>query len=137
MPPLRWHKEDIPLLVSHFLKQRTPEGTPLPTIPGDVIDRLMEYNWPGNVRELLNEIRRYLTTGELELHAEALAMVSQPFTNGVIDSETKTYAEIIENVERRLLTKALALHQGSRVKTAEALQIPLRSLHRKIKQYQL
>ena len=137
MPPLRWHKEDIPLLVSHFLKQRIPEGTPLPMIPGDIMDRLIAYNWPGNVRELLNEIRRYLTTGELELQAEIPLMPSQLPTNFLSDSQGKTYAEIIEDVERRLLTTALAHYQGSRIKTAEALQIPLRSLHRKIKQYQL
>ncbi len=137
MPPLRWHKEDIPLLVSHFLKQRSPEGTPLPSIPVSIMERFMAYDWPGNIRELFNEIRRYLTTGELELQTALLPETSQPPSNFIVRSTGSTYPEIIEEVERWLLAKTLAQYDGNRVKTAEVLDIPLRSLHRKIKKYQL
>jgi PAS domain S-box-containing protein len=138
MPPLRWHKEDIPLLIAHFLAQRTPEEeSPLSTIPADVMQRLMEYNWPGNVRELFNELRRYFTTGELELADDTIPDDAQGPADLTVRAKGRTYTAIIEEVERWLLAKSLAQHQGNRVKTAEALDMPLRSLHRKIKKYQL
>lgn len=138
MPPLRWHKEDIPLLVAHFLTQRTPEEeSPQSTIPASIMQRLMTYNWPGNVRELFNEIRRYLTTGELELADDTISDDAQGPADLTIRSKGRTYTAIIEEVERWLLARSLAQHRGNRVKTAETLDIPLRSLHRKIKKYQL
>lgn len=141
MPPLRLHKEDIPILVAHFLKQRTSEGASLPAIPGNIMERLMAYDWPGNVRELFNEIRRYLTVGELELKGKTRPLDDTEAPRSASDfsirSEGRTYTDILEDVEKWLIAKALAQHQGNRVRTAEALEIPLRSLHRKIKKYQL
>ena len=59
MPPLRDHKEDIPLLVRHFIKKYgTKFGHNIKTIPKSSMNRLREYDWPGNVRELENIIER-------------------------------------------------------------------------------
>ncbi len=136
LPPLRWHKEDVPLLITHFLAQRTPsEGTP-PTIPGEIVEQLLVYDWPGNVRELFNELRRYLATGELELSG-AYPAPPDGSSRIAIDPSGRTFNEVIEEVEKHLIAHALTQHRGSKVKTAETLQLPLRSLHRKIKRYQL
>jgi transcriptional regulator with PAS, ATPase and Fis domain len=59
-PPLRERKEDIPLLVDHFLS-RYSSGEPLPTIPGEIMEILYNYDWPGNVREFQNALQRYLS----------------------------------------------------------------------------
>jgi transcriptional regulator with PAS, ATPase and Fis domain len=136
MPPLRRHKEDIPLLISHFLQQRTSPDTALPAIPGDIVEQLLAYEWPGNVRELFNELRRYLTTGELELR-DTLAPGTNENLGFLINPKGKMFNDVIEEVEKRLIADALAKYAGNKVNTAEALQIPLRSLHRKIKKYKL
>lgn len=63
-PPLRKRKEDIPLLVKHFVKKYEGKmGREIKKIPDNVIDALMLYNWPGNIRELENKIERALILG--------------------------------------------------------------------------
>ena len=58
LPPLRQRKNDIPLLVSHFLKQAEQENnTPMPSLAGESLNLLLDYDWPGNVRELKNVIQ--------------------------------------------------------------------------------
>jgi PAS domain S-box-containing protein len=136
IPPLRWRKEDIPLLITHFLTQRSSANGIPPTIPGDIVEQLLVYDWPGNVRELFNELRRYLATGELELSSTHLAR-SDEGSGLTIKPDGRAFNDIIEEVEKHLIADALEQHNGNKVKTAEMLQIPLRSLHRKIKKYQL
>ena len=65
LPPLCHRKQDIPLLVEHFLrKMKGPSG---PTsIPGRIMDTLIAYDWPGNVRELRNVLQRYVALGHLD-----------------------------------------------------------------------
>jgi len=65
VPPLRDRKEDIPLLMEHFLKLYSENGDP-PPVPGQVLEALMSYDWPGNVRELQNAIQRYIAVKRLE-----------------------------------------------------------------------
>ncbi|WP_035217581.1 sigma-54 interaction domain-containing protein [Desulfatibacillum aliphaticivorans] len=62
IPPLRARKGDIPALVDHFIqkKSRSLSIHPIPSLGGDAIDMLMDYNWPGNVRELENAVEREL-----------------------------------------------------------------------------
>jgi formate hydrogenlyase transcriptional activator len=61
VPPLRQRREDIPLLVRHFVaKKQTRLGRPIPEIPRTTLERLMAYPWPGNVRELENVVERSL-----------------------------------------------------------------------------
>jgi len=65
MPPLRYRKDDIPLLVEHFLGLYSSENNIL-TIPGQVLETLINYNWPGNVRELQNVLQRYFAVKHLD-----------------------------------------------------------------------
>jgi PAS domain S-box-containing protein len=136
MPPLRQHKEDIPLLITHFLKQRTASDTATSTIPPDIIEQLCAYDWPGNVRELYNELRRYLATGEVELRGESIEP-SLSASEVTVVPRGRTFNDIIGSIEKQLITDALTQTQGNKTKAAQLLQIPLITLHRKIKKYAL
>ena len=61
LPPLRERKEDIPLLIEHFMQNYPPPSKNLPKITIRVMEALTSYDWPGNVRELINTMHRYLT----------------------------------------------------------------------------
>jgi two-component system, NtrC family, response regulator HydG len=65
LPPLRNRKQDIPLLVEHFLR-KIKKSSEMARIPGNIMDILIEYDWPGNVRELRNVLQRYVTLGHIE-----------------------------------------------------------------------
>ena len=66
VPPLRERREDIPLLLEHFLKFYSEDGR-VPPLPGHVIEVLIRYDWPGNVRELQNVVQRYITVKQVDL----------------------------------------------------------------------
>ena len=65
LPPLRERKEDIPLLVEHFMALYRQGEEPF-RLPEKIMETLFAYNWPGNVRELQNVIQRYLTEKKLD-----------------------------------------------------------------------
>ena len=69
LPPLRERKEDIPLLIEHFMQNHPPSKN-LPTITLRVMEALTSYDWPGNVRELQNTLHRYVTLGEVDFLGE-------------------------------------------------------------------
>src|SRR5262249_54570163 len=66
IPPLRERREDILVLLAHFLDRfATKYGRPLPAVPSPVLEALLAYDWPGNVRELENAVERLLVMGPL------------------------------------------------------------------------
>jgi formate hydrogenlyase transcriptional activator len=138
LPPLRERREDLPLLIDHFLQQYADEED-CPTIPTCIMEALCTYHWPGNVRELQNELQRYLAEQRLEFignistESEAKSEISQAES----ELENLKLREALEVFEKRLIVKRLAQNQGHTGKTAEVLGIPLRTLQRKIKNYQL
>ncbi len=126
LPPLRERREDIPLLVDHFVRKISPApGTP--KIPGNIMDTLMEYEWPGNVRELRNVLQRYLTLGRLEFLTPSLAdggkTVLLPQLNLI---------HAVKQIEASLIAQALQQAGGNRTRAAEMLGISRRALFRKI-----
>ncbi len=136
MPPLRRRKEDIPLLVTHFL-DRTEAGSRM--IPRELMERFRAYDWPGNVRELFNELRRYLATGEVELNGPVLEKhKEQPLGDtAILLPEGRTFQEITEAFERRVLKKALSQFDGNRTRISEQLGIPRKTLYRKLAKHRL
>jgi len=136
LPPLRWHKEDIPLLIAHFLHQHTDAWTPPPTIPPTILERFDGYEWPGNVRELFNELRRYLTTGEVEL-ADSLPTESAGEKNGTGIQDDLPLSEAIERFEHYYIPRTLHRHGGHKGNTADILGIDRKTLYRKLKKYGL
>lgn len=127
LPPLRKRKQDLPLLVEHFLRQmKTPAG--LTRIPGHIMDLLITHDWPGNVRELRNVLQRYVTLGHLDFLSPDQTAESLP-----ADDELNLRKATLE-LERRLISKALAQAGGNRTKAATLLGISRRALFRKTSQ---
>ncbi|GJQ21537.1 MAG: acetoacetate metabolism regulatory protein AtoC [Bacteroidia bacterium] len=139
IPPLRERKEDIPLLVDHFLKKYGGKRTLYAT--KEVYQQLKDYPWPGNVRELENVIQRatVLAQGKY-VTPEHIALA--PMMSGIqvpIPTTSSPYAlrEILAKVEREVILKALEVSKWNRTKTAALLKIDRRVLFSKIKEYGL
>ena len=143
MPPLRERKEDIPLLVEHFLnKHRFSPNSPPARISEDALENLMRHDWPGNVRELENTIERavVLSQGGV-ITAQHLVLV--PLTERkFLDLEQKVQKrvplkDIIAEVEKQLILEALEQAQGNRSQAAKILGIYRRLLYAKMKEYDI
>jgi len=136
IPPLRQRKEDIPLLLEHFLKLQS-EDRKVPRIPGHVIEMLISYEWPGNVRELQNAIQRHLVVGRIEFipgdsfDTEEPDRPAEPGKHDHAEEELRL-SENMEDAERAVIRKALDQHQGNKTLAAEALGISRRTLSRKL-----
>lgn len=139
VPPLRERREDIPLLADHFLEQYS-EGDQHSTIPGKIMGILCKYEWPGNVRELQNVLQRYLTTQRLEFSgSETVEPIVIDDISDIIHESQKASAlrEALEMFEKNFILSTLEQHNGHREKTAKTLGIPTRTLHRKMRKYQI
>ncbi|MBN1255585.1 MAG: sigma-54-dependent Fis family transcriptional regulator [Deltaproteobacteria bacterium] len=137
LPPLREHKEDIPLLVHHFIEKCNIEmGEKAERISEDALNLLMAYDWPGNVRELENAIERamVITKGKIikteDLHLSPQARKGK---RTVSSSDDKT----IKSIEKKHITKILAENNWNIQKSAEQLGIDRVTLYNKIKKYKL
>jgi two-component system response regulator PilR (NtrC family) len=144
LPPLRDRKEDIPLLVQHFLEKFTDEGRkgPLILTPA-AMDRLMSYDWPGNVRELENVIERAVVLcPDREIgpdlipdHVSANPLVGTPEV--VIPPQGIHFREVIIGHERRYIEAALEAAGGVQKKAAELLHIKATTLNEMMKRYEI
>jgi transcriptional regulator with PAS, ATPase and Fis domain len=137
MPPLRKRKEDLALLLEHFFKSYNEEMKPS-NIPGKVFDALYNYDWPGNIRELQNVVQRYITLGRLDF----IAKTPIPTHDGMGVSDEITNDEsglqnTVEAFEKQHITRVLVQNEWHRGKTAAYLDIPPKTLYRKMKKYQL
>jgi DNA-binding NtrC family response regulator len=145
LPPLRERKEDIPLLVEHFLKKYCQENARegLHFTP-EAMKIMMDYDWPGNVRELENAVERavVLSSGP-NLTPEVLP--EQLSFDGSHDAralaweglEGRSLFEIMESYERRVILDMLSRSNWSQTEAAERFKIPLSTLNQKIKRLQI
>ncbi|MBI3264855.1 MAG: sigma-54-dependent Fis family transcriptional regulator [Acidobacteria bacterium] len=144
LPPLRERKEDIPLLVQHFLEKYGEENNrkSLELTP-DALDLMLEYDWPGNVRELENVIERavVLATGArigTELIPDQVR--SRPFfqlPQVVVPPEGISFKEVISDFEKRLIESTLETAGGVQKRAAELLHIKPTTLNEMIKRYDI
>lgn len=125
LPPLRRRREDIPLLVDHFVRLLVP-GPGTPKIPGNIMDALLEYDWPGNVRELRNVLQRYLTLGRLEFLTPATTAGAGAHLPRL------DLNQAVQQLEHALIAQALQQADGNRTRAAQLLGISRRALFRKI-----
>jgi len=136
LPPLRRRKDDIPLLVEHFLRHYSG-GKKIPLIPGKVLEALINYDWPGNVRELQNVIQRFLTVGRLEFLTDIEP--GQMDIGYAGDNANGRYVNktglrrTVESVERDVIKNTLDRHNANKSKSAEVLGITRKTLSRKMK----
>jgi transcriptional regulator with PAS, ATPase and Fis domain len=138
VPPLRERREDIPLLVDHFLRQFTTlYRKSFRAIAPSAMDRLVSSQWPGNVRQLQNVIEQAVVMTEGEILREGDLFVdthpSPPHrVSGVLELESGL---LLREVERRYILRTLVSVGGSRTLAAKRLGISLRCLQYKLKMY--
>jgi two-component system, NtrC family, nitrogen regulation response regulator NtrX len=143
VPPLRERKEDIPLLVAHFVDLLTRrEGMPPRTIDPSAVSRLQELDWPGNVRELRNTIERLLilSTGPRIGAEDVDRLVGRRATDEIglgALTECRTFEEFKQAAERAFLLAKLREQDWNVSETARVLDMPRSNLYKKIERYGL
>ena len=163
LPPLRERREDIPLLVGHFLRLYNEQNyRHVPHVHAKAMELLCRYDWPGNVRELQNYIERavVLAPGDeltCDLLPEAVlgekprrigrlrpanldALAAELIEQGVIAAGPRgdnLYAAIVSRVERELLHQVMAACDNVQIKAAERLGINRNTLRKKLEEYGL
>jgi len=139
LPPLRDRREDIPLLVAHFLKKFAPDAPP--QMSQSAMRSLMAYPWPGNVRQLENAIERAVTLsgGRTEIDVTDLLPEMQdvppPTATPYVDlpDEGMDLSAYLSSLERDLIKRALDRTRGNRNKASEVLHIKRTTLVEKMK----
>jgi two-component system NtrC family response regulator len=139
LPPLRQRREDIPLLVEHFLTKFAP-GKQV-TVTPKAFELLTQYHWSGNVRELENVVERALILSEggdiyPEHLPDSLKTSSRP-GNGLLDIEIPDEGISLEDLEKDLLQKALRKAGGNQTRAAELLGITRHTLIYRLEKYGL
>jgi len=133
LPPLREKKDDIPLLVEHFLHLYS-KGKKFPTIAGRIIEVLYNHDWPGNVRELQSVIQRYLAVGNFDfLRVDSSADKIMGELDQDYGKEVPDLRSAMESFEKRLIHKALNQYRWHRGKAAAVLGIDAKTLYTKMK----
>ncbi|MCF8036577.1 MAG: sigma 54-interacting transcriptional regulator [Desulfobacteraceae bacterium] len=136
MPPLRHRKEDLPLLVDHFLHQYAG-ADPVPPLTGAILDAVYAHQWPGNVRELQNVIHRYVSVNRFELPGAALPESPAQSLVPEAPEPAGDLRQRLLDFEKRVIVAALEKHRWRRADTAAALGINRRTLFKKIRQHGL
>jgi DNA-binding NtrC family response regulator len=138
LPPLRQRKEDIPLLVEHFLRKYSQENErQYRRMTPEGLRPLISYSWPGNVRELENVIERavVLSSGTeigVDLLPDQIAGRGTPFP--VLEHRPDaSLFDILEDCERRIITDMLEKCNWNQTEAAERFRVPLSTLNQKIK----
>ncbi|MCG8618863.1 MAG: sigma-54 dependent transcriptional regulator [Desulfobacterales bacterium] len=150
LPPLRERREDIPLLIYHFLGQYST-GSPLPYIPPEIMSALEAYDWPGNVRELQNIIHRYVALNRLDVfdrffdgtpdgsdaHHHSENVLSPELSDGAKLPDdicgSKGLSSHLQAYEKQLLVRYLRQNQWNQSRVAALLGINRKTLYSKIK----
>lgn len=136
MPPLRSRKEDIPLLVNHFLEKLDPSRSK--KISSEAMKTLSHYNWPGNIRELQNAIERALIV------CQGAEIQSVHFPKELLNSSEETPPPEINlteggfslgELEKHLIIKALEKHNYNQTKVAKYLGITRPTLLYRLQKY--
>jgi len=159
LPPLRRRKDDIPLLIEHFLRIYAGEKV-VPSIPGQVLESLVQYDWPGNVRELQNVIQRYVAVRRLDFLSPPPAPVAPaadpgrggdaggPATtpdrpraspdSGAVAAPAREDLRLkgnVANLERAAIREALLRFKGNKSRAADYLGISRKTLARKLQRF--
>jgi len=136
LPPLRERPEDIPLLSRFFIDEIARENQrPTRDIAPEALDLLLAYNWPGNVRELRNTLEGIIvlsTRDRIEV-----ADLPEHLRQGASAQAVIRHGMTMTEIEREAIRRALEQTGGRRTEAAKILDLSVRTLQRKIKEYQL
>jgi len=144
IPPLRNRREDIALLVQHFLQRYVPERTI--SISDDTMQLLTSYDWPGNIRELRNVVQRMalFTNGSitpknlpLEIHSSNSLDSILKACNRCLVEEKMSFDEVVNCLEMNLVKQALLKSGGNRTHAAKILNLSTSTFRDKLKKYNL
>jgi len=140
LPPLRDHKEDIPLLVEHMLRDlNTKHGRHIRGVNPDVLDLFASYSWPGNVRELRNVLERAAIVSDRDLIGRASLPTDFGHAPAAAASDLASLrfplGTTVEAAERELILQTLS-STNNKTRAAELLGISLKTLHNKLKEYE-
>jgi two-component system response regulator HydG len=140
VPPLRERKQDIPLLVGHFLERLSRASGRTLGVSDEALRLMLQYDWPGNVREMENSLERAsaMSSGPL-LHSADLPSPLQNSAQEQMQQNRPAANRIvpISELERRAILEALARLNGDKLEAARLLGIGKTTLYRKLKEYRL
>ncbi len=139
LPPLRDRREDIPLLVQHFIERACElHGKKVTSITPEAVRRLAAQQWPGNIRELRSVVEQMVVLAESEvLDVDDLPDSIRATTDIVPVAAFSTAGLTMEQLEKLHIASTLKLTGGNREKTAKMLGIGARTLYRKLREYGL
>jgi two-component system response regulator PilR (NtrC family) len=144
LPPLRQRKEDIPLLVSHFLEKYGEEnGRASLKLSSEAYQALLEYDWPGNVRELENVIERAAVLADSSVldkhlipdHVRSGQTFKVPHI--VVPEEGISFRDVITDFEKKLIESSLETSGGVQKRAAQLLGLKPTTLNEMIKRYNI
>jgi DNA-binding NtrC family response regulator len=136
MPPLRDIREDIPLLVNHFIaKHKRFNSESAPEVSPEAMAKLMAYHWPGNVRQLENVIQRAFALGVDEiLHVDDLPNEIVQSSGNQLSPDTNLN---LKALEKRAIQQALQRTRGNKAEAAKLLGVNTTTVYRKMTKYHI
>ena len=151
VPPLRERQEDIPILADHFLQRfARNHGLRSPGFSPSASAALQAHHWPGNVRELQNTVERAVILTDAETPVEVAALGLLPFNGAAsqhspnaraaftpVSPKNGSIVKPMHQIEREHILWALEQTGGNRTKTADLLEISIRTLRNKLNEYRL
>ena len=142
IPPLRERKEDIPLLVKHFIKKHmeanNKDGDDY--LSSSLMKKLQGYSYPGNVRELENIIERMMVLGEEDIDTLPLKKQNENeglFLKSSLSDSGLNLVHFVGNIEKNILLQALEKSGGEKKKAAHLLKLSPRSFRYRLRKYKL
>ncbi len=137
LPPLRERKDDLPILVNHFIEKFNEKfERKIKHFSSSAFDLLMEHNWPGNIRELENVIEHcFVLCGSDVIQVEHLPKRLRDKNVYITSNNSSTDLNHIKDAERNIIIETLKKHNGNKGKTAGELNIHPTTLWRKMKKF--
>ena len=147
LPPLHERRDDISLLIDHFLRSHTEKmNKRINGISAEALELMINYDWPGNIRQLQNAVERscVMVSENQRIEPKHLPpeLISEKNSrnseNKIISDESSILPEkTIDELEEMAIRQSLQKHDGNRAQTAKALDIGLKTLYRKIEKYEI
>jgi len=135
LPPLRERREDIPLLIQHFISKLGKEPKRVSGVSEDALKILINYSWPGNVRELENIIQRAMTLSQREviLPEDLPSSLLQEVDENLVEKGLRV-KYTLDQLEKEYIKKVLIEVGGNKSKAAERLGLDRKTLYRKLEE---
>jgi DNA-binding NtrC family response regulator len=141
LPPLREHKEDLPLLIEYLLADLNQKhGRTVRSVNGEVMELFKGYTWPGNIREVRNVLERAAIACDREVIGKQ--HLPADFGRSIVTPSTRLsgirfpVGATVDEMERELIVQTLAATNNNKTRAAELLGISLKTLHNKLKEYE-